>query len=481
MGQNYCAPASAIHTGYIAPTDLFGHPKGLFVLFFTEMWERFSYYGMRALLILYMIEALHYDMHHAAAVYGLYQGLVYLTPVFGGLIADRYMGQRRAILLGSLLMAAGHFAMCFRPVGVFYFALGLLILGNGFFKPNISVIVGKLYADDDPRRDGAFSIFYMGINIGAFLSPLICGALGQLVGWHYGFGAAGVGMVLGTLIYICGQRHLGEHGLLPAPRVVETEDQKLVRAVAALSGLTSASGGGPGATQPSLDGGPGVPVKLTRIEWQRLGVLLALGVFGNIVFWAAFEQAGSSMALFADKSTRLHLALFNFDVPSSWFQSINPLFIGLLAPLFSAMWIKLAKRQREPSTPLKFVLGMLLVSAGFGTMVVAGHAFDASGARVSMFWLVGAFFLNTCGELCLAPVGLSAVTKLAPARLASLMMGLWFGSMSIGNWLSGQLAGEYDVVSKAEFFSVPAYVALATGVLLLALCRPLQRYMHGVH
>jgi POT family proton-dependent oligopeptide transporter len=421
------------------------HPTGLYILFFTEMWERFSYYGMRALLLLYMTESLHYATHTAAAIYGAYTALAYITPIVGGYIADRFWGQQRSIMLGGSLMALGHFLMVWPSTAAFAGALALLVVGNGFFKPNISVIVGRLYSDDDPRRDGAFSLFYMGINLGAFLSPLICGTLGQRVGWHYGFGAAGIGMLLGLGLFAMGRHHLGTHGLR--------------------------------ATSDSL-GAAGRP-PLTRAAWQRLAVVAVLAIFGNIIFWAAFEQAGSSLTLFAEQSTDLTVAGSHWQMPSSWFQAANPLYIALMAPLFSWFWVALQRRGHEPSTPAKFAVGLALLAVGFYTMVCAGQRVDA-GQTVGMGWLCATYFFNTCGELCISPVGLSAVTKLAPPRLASLVMGLWFGSMAIANAIGGDYAGSYETMGKAAFFRLPMVMASIAAVVLMLLVRPLRRMMHGI-
>jgi POT family proton-dependent oligopeptide transporter len=428
------------------PTTLWGHPKGLYVLFFTEMWERFSYYGMRALLMLYMIHGLHMSSRASANVYGWYTGLVYLTPILGGYLADTFLGQRKAIWIGGVLMAIGHFAMAFDSLWAFTVALGFLIVGNGFFKPNISVLVGQLYPQNDSRRDGAFTVFYMGINLGAFLSPLICGWLGQKLGWHYGFAAAGVGMLLGLAVYSWGQSYLGRAGLQPLKKIQNNNTDQ-------------------------------APVRLSSKDWQKIGVIVLLGIFGNIIFWAAFEQAGSSLTLFAEESTRLHVSALKWDMPSSWFQSFNPLFIMLLAPLFSALWVGLAKRNKEPSTPLKFVMGMVLLAAGFGVMVAAGSYVDA-GEKVHMGWLTCAYLLHTMGELCVSPVGLSMVTQLAPARLSSVMMGVWLASMALANFVSGLLAAEYSSMAKASFFSMPTTTALYAALALLALS-PLLKKMMG--
>ncbi len=427
---------------------MFGHPTGLYVLFFTEMWERFSFYGMRALLLLYMMQALHYDTHRAGSVYGLYLGAVYLAPAMGGYLADRYLGQRRAITIGGFIMALGHFLMAIPDQRIFFTALLLIVLGCGLFKANISVIVGKLYDGDEARRDAGFSIFYMGINLGSALSPFICGWLGQRVGWHYGFAAAGVGMLLGQATYLLGQRFLGEHGLHPV-------------------GKTGADGS---AVQP-----------LTRKQWQRVAALCILALFGNIVFWACFEQAGGSMTIFAENSTNLHIDMLDWKLPSSWFLSANPLFIILLAPLFSWAWVRLAKAGREPSTPMKFVGGLVCLSLGFFALAWGGHLYDTTGQPVSMLWLTVSYFMCTAGELCVSPVGLSVVTKLAPARYVSAFMGLWFASMALGNWAAGAFTAEYDTMPKGRFFSEPAISAAVVAALLLLSVRPIRRLMGGVH
>ena len=314
------------------------HPKGLYLLFFVEMWERFSYYGMRALLMLYMVNALQFSSEKAGSVYGTYTGLVYLTPLLGGYLADRYIGARKSILIGGILMALGHFAMAFPPLPFFYTALGLLILGNGFFKPNISTVVGQLYEKNDPRKDSAFTIFYMGINLGALFSPFVCGYLGEKIDWHLGFAAAGVGMVLGLILYMWGQKKLlGDIGLRPArkPKGKNVEEEPL-----------------------------------TREEKDRIAAIFILAFF-VIFFWSAFEQAGSSLTLFADQSTNRVLPFINWEMPTSWFQSVNPLFIILLAPIFSSMWINLAENGREPSTPVKMAIGLGLLSIGFVVMIAA--------------------------------------------------------------------------------------------------------------
>lgn len=477
------------------------HPKGLFLLFFVEMWERFSYYGMRALLVLYMIEALQFTTEKASHVYGWYTGLVYLTPLLGGYIADRYLGQRKAIVIGGVLMALGHFAMAFPPMPFFFGAMILLILGNGFFKPNISTVVGKLYEENDPRRDGGFTIFYMGINVGAFFSPLVCGALGEKIGWHWGFGAAGVGMVIGLAMYLWGQKMLlGDKGMKPAsPQTNYWVPVSLVAgmvvflligalefngfvfwariptsvyAVAAILvaiGLAYAY-----ASKPEKS-------NLTHVEKQRIAVIFIM-VFFAIFFWTAFEQAGSSLTLFAKNETNRNLSLFGWDflVPASWFQSLNPLFIVLLAPFFSNMWIKLAETNKEPSSPVKFAIALGLLAVGFVIMMAAAAAYQQSGP-VSMLWLVGAYLFHTLGELCLSPVGLSLVTKLAPIQFGSLMMGVYFLSSVAAGFLGGRLAGNYDAMNHVNFYMIPTATGIGAALLLLVITPKLRKWMHGIH
>lgn len=430
----------------LPPQARSGHPKGLYLLFCVEAWERFSYYGMRALLVLYMVKVLEFSTEEAGSVYGWYTGLVYLTPLMGGYIADRYLGQRWCIFIGGFLMALGHFCMAFPPLPFFYSALVLLILGNGFFKPNISTVVGQLYEKDDPRRDGGFTIFYMGINLGAFFSPLVCGYLGEKIAWHLGFGAAGVGMVVGLVFYmLLGNKFLGDTGKKPVSRAKEGEEQE----------------------------------PLTREEKHKIAVIFIMAFF-VIFFWAAFEQAGSSLTLFADRSTDRIIPILGWEFPTSWFQSVNPLLIFLLAPLFSKMWIDLADSQLEPSSPLKFVIGLVLLAVGFVVMIAAAAVYQTSGP-VSMFWLLGAYLLHTLGELCLSPVGLSLVTKLAPAAFGSLFMGVWLGSSAAANLVGGLFAGEYDSMDHTLFFTIPAATAGGAALLLLLLRKPISKLMHDVH
>jgi len=437
---------------------LLGHPRGLGLLFVTEMWERFSYYGMRAILVLYLVDALKWDTAHAANLYGTYTMLVYLTPVIGGYLADRFIGTRRSLVVGSIVISLGHFTLAFPGMAAFYLGLALIIIGTGFFKSNVSTMVGQIYREGDPRRDSGFTIFYMGINLGAFLGPLVCGGLAQnpSFGWHWGFAAAGVGMLLGLIFYLWGRERF-----LPGIGIsVSRKDAAEARAAAA------ALAGDP-ESNPLMHGGIGAVVG-AALGWflgsgNYLGVLMglvvgaALGitllgshgeerkrvialfivVFFVIFFWAAYEQAGSSMNLFADKNTDLRAG--SFMIPSSWFQSVNPAAILIFAPVFAGLWTSLGRRRREPSTALKMVLGLALLATGFVFLVVGGSRAD-SGVLVSPFWLVAAYTFHTLGELCLSPVGLSYVTKVAPVRFASLLMGVWFLANAAANKIAGSLA-----------------------------------------
>lgn len=423
------------------------HPKGLYLLFFAELWERFSYYGMRALLMLYMVKDLMFSTEKAGAIYGNYTSLVYVAPLIGGYIADRYWGIRRCILVGSILISMGHFTLAFSDLRAFYVGLLLIILGTGFHKSNISTLVGSLYEENDPRRDGAFTIFYMGINVGALISPFVCGYLGERIGWHYGFSAAGVGMLAALFIYLWGQkRYLGDKGLKPVHSINKNNNEKK---------------------------------SLTGIELKRIMVIFILAFF-NIFFWTAFEQAGSSLTLFADRSVNRVIPVINWEFPASWFQGVNPFFIIAFAPLFSRLWLTLARKNMEPSTPMKFVWGLCLLGTGFLFMILAAKLFLSAGP-VSLLWLTCSYLFFTLGELCLSPVGLSMVTKLSPAKFASTMMGAWFLAMAASNKLAGDFAGRYDNMEMTTFFSVPFATALASALILLMLVPLLKKWMHGVH
>jgi POT family proton-dependent oligopeptide transporter len=495
----------------------FGHPRGLSTLFFTELWERFSYYGMRALLILFMTAAvaeggLGFDTAKAGIIYGTYTSLVYLTNLPGGWIADRFLGQRRATLYGGAIIMAGHICLAIPSLVTFYMGLLCIVLGTGLLKPNVSTMVGQLYGLEDARRDAGFSIFYMGINLGAFLSPLICGWLAQSdqfrailssVGvspessWHWGFGAAAVGMGFGLLQYLAGWKHLGDAGMHPAPVRDEAERQKhrrrlqlgilatlgIVGAVAALSAV-----GVLHVTPEGLGKAFGLFLLFVTVvffagllgskDWtpserKRL-ITIAVLFLAASVFWSLFEQAGSTLNLFADRNTDNRL--FGMSFPPSWFQSANAIFIVLLAPVFAWFWVRLG--QRNPSSPAKFVIGLLFAAAGFGILIIPAQLAEA-GIRVSPLWLVATYMLHTIGELCLSPVGLSAMTKLAPARVAGLMMGVWFLATSVGNYLGGQVASFYEALALPTLFGAVTAFGIGAALLLALFVRPIHRMLAG--
>jgi proton-dependent oligopeptide transporter, POT family len=486
---------------------LLGHPRGLGLLFIVEMWERFSYYGMRAILVLYLVSALAWSDGDAARLYGSFTGLVYITPLIGGYLADRVLGTRRSLVIGGVLIALGHFALAFGPNPVttgialhdmsalwpFYLGLGLVILGTGFFKPNVSTMVGQIYRDGDPRRDAGFTIFYMGINLGAFLAPLVCGWLGERVGWHYGFGAAGVGMVLGLIIYIWYRdRYLPGIGVIvrhdPSnAAAVATESLEESRNwVAALLGAAVGAAAvffSDGGTIAMLIASIGTAAAFmalsgTRGEERKRVIALFIVIFFVIFFWMAFEQAGSSMNLFALRHTDRMIG--GWEMPASWFQSMNPLFILLFAPVFAGIWMRLVARDREPSTPLKMVFGLTLLGLGFVFMVVGGGYVDR-GMQVSFIWLTMAYLLHTWGELAVSPVGLSYVTKVAPVKFASLLMGGWFLANAAANYLGGWLAAQTEVIpSQATFFTIPVATSLGAALLLLVVTPTLKRLTRTV-
>jgi proton-dependent oligopeptide transporter, POT family len=434
--------------------SLLGHPRGLGLLFVTEMWERFSYYGMRAILVLYLVNALRWDVARAASLYGTYTMAVYLTPLVGGYLADRWIGTRRSLVIGGIIIAAGHFTLAFPGLTAFYAGLALIVIGTGFFKSNVSTQVGQMYRQGDPRRDSAFTIFYIGINVGAALGPAVCGTLAQSdrFGWHWGFAAAGVGMVLGLAVYLWGrEKYLPGIGLrgartAPAREAVRIETggaTALHGAIGAAVGIVVGLALGGASALPVVVGAAvgatfGITVLGTHGDERRRVVALFITVFFVIFFWAAYEQAGSSMNLFADKNTDLSIG--SFQLKSSWFQSVNPVFIILFGIGFSWLWQELGARRREPSTPMKMALGLFLLGVGFLFLMAGGRRADA-GVLVSPMWLVLAYLFHTFGELCLSPVGLSYVTKLAPARFASLLMGAWFLANAAANKIAGALAG----------------------------------------
>lgn len=512
---------------------LFGHPVGLFILFFTEMWERFSYYGMRALLVLYLIESvssenpgLGWSRADASNLYGWYTMLVYITPIIGGIVADKLLGFRKAIIIGALLMTLGHLSLAFQPMPAFYLGLILLIVGNGFFKPNISSIVGQLYPDGSDLKDSGYTIFYQGINIGAFLGTLICGYLAETRGWHWGFGVAGIFMFIGMIQFIVAQRVLGDIGLAPDTGNLPGHDD-VVDSVKKVQ-----------------------DAPLNKVERDRLVVVGVLAFF-SIFFWAAFEQAGSSMNIFAKEYTNRSLATaaqvnafrivslclsilpvailtylyfgmvraigkaftqavafmsfsimalwliigfmlydqFNatdLEVPATWFQTLNALFIFTLAPVFSMIWRRLAHSRFDPSGPQKFAIGLVLLGIGFLPLVIgsAGIGDGTSLYKTGMIWLILAYLLHTMGELCLSPVGLSYVNKLSPKRLLGLMFGIWFFASALGNKLAGSLSSVMESmsesVSMSGFFTIFVVIPVVAGILLFLLGFPLKKMQHGI-
>lgn len=434
------------------------HPVALYILFFTEMWERFSYYGMRALLVLYVtdqVTGLGWSAQQAGSLYGTYTGLVYVTPLIGGWLADRYLGFRMSVIIGGILMMLGHLALAFEPVPFFYTGLGLLIIGNGFFKPNISSMVGQLYPPKSALKDSAYTIFYMGINLGAFFGALICGYLGEKVGWHWGFGAAGIGMGLGLIQYYLGRGYLGSIGLRPPkPSSIEEKFKEEER-----------------------------KKPMTTQEYKQVAAIVIFAIF-SIVFWFAFEQAGSSMNIFArDYTNRM---IFGWEMPATWFQSFNAAFIVMLAPFFSWLWVTLGKAKANPNTPIKFALGLLLLAFGFFVLSIGSNAIPSGAdlASVSMIWLTLAYLFHTMGELCLSPVGLSAVNKLSPPKLLAMMFGVWFFASAIGNKIAGNVAGQIEQIaeesSMADFFMLFVYIAGGAGIVMLLLSPLINRLMGDV-
>ena len=478
----------------------FGHPRGLSTLFFTELWERFSYYGMRALLILFMTDmvatgGLGMTDVTATAIYGLYTFAVYAVALPGGWIADRLMGQRQAVLWGGIVIAAGHFTMAIPTTTGFYLGLILIVLGTGLLKPNVSAIVADLYPEGGARRDAGFSVFYMGINVGALAGPLVCGTLGENVNWHLGFSAAGVGMALGIAQYVWGWRYLGDAGVL---RVTPSERARALRTffsgVALVVGLVVMmvflqSTGLLTLSFLNVAQGTGVTISvlvilyfayvflfggLTRDERKRVAVIPLL-FLAAAVFWSGFEQAGSSMNLFAERLT--DRVVFGWEAPASWLQSINPLFIVVLAPVFGLLWVWLGAR--NPSIPVKFAYG--LVQLGLGFFVLAwGSTFTADGDLVSPMWLIMTYFFHTTGELCLSPVGLSSITKLSPKRFVGQMMGIWFMATALGSLLAGLVAGLIESLPLPQLFGTVGLIVAGAGLLILLVSGPVSRLVGDV-
>ena len=499
----------------------FGHPIALSTLFASEMWERFSYYGMRALLVLFLTATYAsggFNMAEldAFTIYGIFTGLVYVTPIIGGMLADKFFGQRKSIYIGGLTMAVGQFLlsasawlansgadMDLRKT-LFFAGLGILIAGNGFFKPNISTMVGELYDNNDPRKDGGFTIFYMGINIGAFFSPLVAGKLGEQVAWQYGFLAAGIGMTIGTTWFLFRSHTLGHIGMPPkvkAERVrLLIEDwfsilAYVIGVVALIFGIiigwseipslisdiiiyVLAIGGTLFLITSIFKGTTG------KAEWSRVGVILVLAVF-NIFFWSGFEQAGTTFNIFARDNTQRMIG--NWEIPASWFQSINAFYIVVFAPIFSVLWVKLDKKRLNPNTPMKFAWGMILLALGFVIMALA-YSRSTSGEQirlVSPMWLVMVYLMHTWGELCLSPIGLSMVTKLSPAKLVSTMMGVWMGSFAAGNFVASQMKAisihlQNALGMEIQVFWLIAIQSAIIALILVALSPWLKRMMYGI-
>ena len=497
-------------------SDFLGHPKGLFVCFATEMWERFSYYGMRALLILYLTK--HWEFTDATSylIYGAYTSLVYIMPVFGGMLADQILGSKKAVTYGAILLVFGHLGMTVESnEQIFYLSLALIVSGVGFLKPNISTMVGALYDEGDPRRDSGFTIFYMGINIGAFTATLLCGYLGEEIGWAYGFGAAGIGMLLGLIIFLWGQKYLEGLAEPPSNKYMTKINGISYEHWAYISGVVmvlvtwflvqnSQLVG-------QLLGGFGVIfigawllyalLKCAPEERDRLIVVGILILF-SLIFWALFEQAGSSLNILTDRG--VDRVIFGWEVPASMFQSLNAGFIFTIAPLFALLWIALAKRNMEPSTPIKFSIGIVLVGLGFLALVYGMNS--SEGLQTGVIWIVLIYLLHTLGELCLSPVGLSSVTKLSPQRIVGFMMGMWFFASAAGNYVASLIAkgtagdpvlkiaeriyfqvmnlpeDTFTIYQKIGFMDVytdVGLIAIGCGIFLAIITPLLKKLMHG--
>ena len=493
-----------------ADTSFFGHPRGLATLFFTEMWERFSYYGMRALLILFMTHklaegGLGFDKAKAGDIYGMYTAMVYLLCLGGGWVADRITGQRRAVLIGGILIAAGEFCLATPGEAWFYLGLVFLMMGTGMLKGNVSTIVGQLYAKKDPRRDSGFSLFYMGINTGALLSSIVCPLIGEKVSFRLGFAVAGLAMLAGLVQYVLGGRHLGMAGLhTVSSGDVELDRRRKQTATRALStglgafalfGLLGATGIIPvtAAALSAVLGWVLLGISVAVFSWmtfsgswspeerKRSAAILVLFI-ASLLFWGSFEQAGSSLNLFADVNTDRNILKWVF--PAGWFQFVQPIFVVVLAPVFAWIWLRLSRRDADPSSPAKFSMALLFAGLGFAVLIPAARLIAASATpeavKVSMWWLILTYFLQTLGELCLSPVGLSAMSKLAPDRAAGFIMGIWFLSTAIGNWLAGKAASMYDALPLPRLFGFVAWPTIAAAVILALLIRPTVRLMSGV-
>ena len=438
-------------TQLVKPKELFGHPVGLYVLFFTEMWERFSYYGMRAILVLYLVAeatadnaGLGWSNGDALSLYGTYTMLVYVASIPGGIIADKLIGQRKSVLLGGILLVFGHSVLAVEEMWAFYTGLGLIIGGVGMLKPNISTMVGGLYKQGDIRRDKGFTIFYIGINVGAFLSSLIVGYVGEVYGWHYGFGLAGIGMALGLIQYVLGQKHLKHVGNFLGTS--ENEEEKAA------------------SKRP-----------LSKIEKDRV-VVLFISFLLVIVFWGAFEQAGGLMNIYASEKT--NRMLMGWEVPASWFQSLNAMFIIIFGTVVAAYWAKRKLNGKLSTSLFKMILGLIIMGAGFFFMTGASMQYDDGGSS-AMYWLVLAYLFHTVGELCLSPVSLSFVTKLAPAKYASIMMGIYFATTGLGNKAAGLLGESSSVFGEFKVFTGIALFCVIFALLVFIFIKKLKSLTHG--
>ena len=454
-------------------SKLVNNPRSLSTLFFTEMWERFSYYGMRALLVLYLVNSLNYSESEALHIYAVYTGLVYLTPLIGGYLADRFLGTQKSIFIGGLTMMIGHFLMAFPDY--LYLAIGMLIIGNGYFKPNISSLLGKLYKSNDVRRDSGFSIFYVGINVGAFLAPLIVGYVGETINWHYGFAIAGFGMLAGLIQFYYGQNKIIKEDTTQQSRKLKSADWGLITIISLIN----------------------IPLILLILEVNEVinnyffEILLALVTFISfylltrkkqllsakedlkkivyigvlsifvIFFWVGFEQAGGSLTLFANNSVDRNF--LGFIIPASFFQSINPLIIILIGPMIANFWLRVDRSKSNINTPQKMGLGLLLLAGGFFLITLVNNSSDSA---ISLWWLVGVYFLHTLGELCLSPIGLSMVSKVSPKKIASLMMGFWFLSSAVANFMAGKLPGILQA-NNLDLFTFLTVTSIVAGLLLL--------------
>jgi POT family proton-dependent oligopeptide transporter len=512
----------------IGGRTVLGHPPGLFLLFLVEMWERFSYYGMRALLVLYLVRTAAgenpgrgWSKENADGLYGWYTGMAYLLPILGGYIADKLIGTHRSLVVGACVIALGHMVLAVSGMGdlahnslgmsIFVMGLVLIVLGTGHFKPNVSVMVDKLYPTDDRRRDGAFTIFYMGVNVGAFIGPLVCSFLGEKIGWHWGFGAAAVGMILGLIAYLTARpRFLPRIGAAPAGKpnyapLMGCASIVIAIGIAALFHFHILADIG-ARLDAFIDLSPKLIMSVFFVTAIGLAAALVISqlpedrgptacillfVVFNAVFWLAFEQAGSSLNHFADERTNRTIG--GWEIPAGWFQSVGALLIIVLAPVFTMLWTALARRDRNPSQPIKLALALWLVGGGYVFMVLG--AMGPSVQKASMFWLIATYFMHTLGELCMSPTGLSFLTKVAPVRSVSLLMGIWFLSNAIANKVGGELAGQIEKIEsgeislfwyrwfrlggQADFFLLFVVSSIGAGILVLLLTPLMKRLLAG--